>query len=190
MARHSGPVHDWGLGLLNLVAEDRILDVGCGPGIALAMAGDLAREGHVVGVDSSPVMVAQARRRNRAAVAAGRVAVRSGDVASLPSPPGAFTAAYSANCLPFWLSRSCGLAELRRVLRPGGGMVLVVRMHREDVSPANPSARGFTEDQLERLVSDVRHSGFGPVVVHRRQWPRETTAAVLASGRRAGDRPG
>ncbi|HET7305013.1 MAG TPA: hypothetical protein VFJ12_10755 [Segeticoccus sp.] len=95
---------------------------------------------------------------------------------------------------PRWLAGSPDhhtvlATELRRVLAPEGRLVLVLRMDRDGVSPANPSVHGLTEDQLDALVGDVEHRGFGHVVVHRREWPRETMAAVVASGRRAGDRP-
>src|SRR5436305_14483010 len=58
---------------LGLRDEDRVLELGCGPGVALRAAAN--RAGFVAGADPSPVMARQARRRNRRAVRAGRVQV-------------------------------------------------------------------------------------------------------------------
>jgi SAM-dependent methyltransferase len=75
--------------LLELQPADRVLEVGCGPGVALAAARE--RTKHVVAVDRSPVMVRQARRRSGAEVheAPTRAAwrrqwVRMGKVTELP----------------------------------------------------------------------------------------------------------
>src|SRR4051812_26536904 len=57
--------NEWVVSLLDVQPTDRVLEVGCGPGIALrALA---RRTTAVYGVDRSPVMVQQARRRNRGA---------------------------------------------------------------------------------------------------------------------------
>src|SRR3954470_16538133 len=56
----------WAVGLLDLKPDDRLLEVGCGPGVALAAARKLTP--YVVGVDRSPVMVRRARRRSGATV--------------------------------------------------------------------------------------------------------------------------
>src|SRR3954447_4153909 len=63
----------WVVGLLDIEPDARVLEVGCGPGVAVEAAAACATDGYVCGVDMSPVMVKQATRRNAQAVAAGRV---------------------------------------------------------------------------------------------------------------------
>jgi len=58
--------------LLAVEPNARVLELGCGPGVAMAALAERAVDGLVVGVDHSPIMIRQARRRNAAAVAAGR----------------------------------------------------------------------------------------------------------------------
>src|ERR1700761_2285630 len=62
----------WVASLLDVRAADRILEIGCGPGVAIA-ALTRAGAGHVYGLDHSGVMLQRAARRNAAAIRAGRV---------------------------------------------------------------------------------------------------------------------
>src|SRR5262245_23029898 len=63
----------WAVDLLDLQPNERLLELGCGPGVALAAIAERVVGGVAVGVDHSAVMISEARRRNAAAVAAGRV---------------------------------------------------------------------------------------------------------------------
>ena len=63
----------WAVDLLDIQPAERVLELGCGPGVALAEIAQRVVDGVAVGVDHSPVMIRHAGRRNAAAVAAGRV---------------------------------------------------------------------------------------------------------------------
>src|SRR5262245_44250899 len=63
----------WAVDLLDLRPDERVVELGCGPGGALAAIADRVVRGVAVGVDQSSVMIDQARRRNAGAVAGGRV---------------------------------------------------------------------------------------------------------------------
>jgi ubiquinone/menaquinone biosynthesis C-methylase UbiE len=143
---------------LQVGPHDRVLDVGCGPGLAVAAAA-LVSDGTVVGVDASPTMVRLARRRNRTAVRQGRVEIRRADAARLPYPDGHFSRAGSLNSLQFWPSPDDGLRELHRVLEPGG-RVAVVLMARSDEPPGR-TAPAWVEGAAER----IRAAGFTGVEV-------------------------
>src|SRR5262249_61919292 len=75
MGRRSSNVarNRWAVQLLDVQPTDRVIELGCGPGVAIAALATRATQGLVVGVDHSQVMIRQARRRNTAAVRAGRV---------------------------------------------------------------------------------------------------------------------
>src|SRR5688500_7109770 len=63
----------WAVELLDVQPNERVLEIGCGPGVAIAALASRVPEGLVVAVDHSEVMISQTRRRNTAAVDAGRV---------------------------------------------------------------------------------------------------------------------
>jgi len=96
--------------------DDRVLDVGTGPGPAAAAA--LARGARVTAVDASPEMAALA------AAACLQAAVEVAVLPELPFPDGAFDTVVGNFVINHLGDPAAGLAELRRVLRPGGRIAL------------------------------------------------------------------
>lgn len=148
VARLTTGANRWMVDCLEVGRDDRVLDVGCGPGLAVAFAAGTSN-GPVVGVDSSPTMVRHARRRNRAAVRQGRVEIRRADAARLPFPDACFTKAGSLNSMQFWASPDEGLGEMHRVLEPGGRVAIVLMARSDD--PAGPAAPVWVEETAERM---------------------------------------
>lgn len=108
--------------LLNVSSHERVLEVGFGPGVAIAaLSGKAAR---VAGVDISDVMVEQARARNADAIAAGRVELHQGAADQLPFADDSFDKALSINSIQIWPEPAAGLREIHRVLKPNGRLVL------------------------------------------------------------------
>src|SRR5712691_8341838 len=108
----------WAVELLDVGPGDRVLEIGFGPGIAIAELARRATRGLVCGVDHSELMVRQARRRNAVAVRAGRVDLRLGSVEELPAFDTAFDKVLAVNSIGFWDQPVARLAELRALLRP------------------------------------------------------------------------
>lgn len=109
----------WTLDLLEIGEDHRCLEVGCGPGLSVADAARRAPRGEVVGIDRSGTMIAQARRRNAAAIRAGRVTLFAGTLESLPGVA-PFNRAWSVNVIQFVPDRAAFIAAMARHLRPGG----------------------------------------------------------------------
>lgn len=103
----------------------RVLEVGCGPGhLAIRLAHLHGLE--VTGLDLDPAMIERARanaRRVGESVHGGPAFV-VGDVASLPFPDGSFDLAVSTASMHHWAEPTRGLAEIGRVLRPGGRAIV------------------------------------------------------------------
>src|SRR5215468_2804317 len=75
----------WVVSLLDVRPADRVLEIGFGPGLAIAeLSRRVGDAGHVYGIDHSDVMLRQAARRNAAAIAAGRVTLSRASADQLP----------------------------------------------------------------------------------------------------------
>lgn len=106
------------LALLAPRPGERVLDVGSGPGYLVASIADaVGAAGAVHGVDPSAAMNGLARART-----AGRpqVSIDTGDAVALPYPDASFDAAVSTQVYEYVADVAGALAQLRRVLRPGG----------------------------------------------------------------------
>lgn len=142
----------WVVPLLDVQPADQILEIGFGPGLAVA---ELARAGadHVYGADHSGVMLRQASRRNAAAIRAGRVTLINAPVDQLPAAlDGPFDAILAVNSLAFWPGPAERLAELRQRLAPGGRIAIA----------SQPRCPGATADtarsaarEIENLLTDA-----------------------------------
>ena len=111
---------------LALKPGERVLDIGSGPGLlACEMAEEVGASGSVEGVDPSESMLAIARRRAAAAGSPGRVDFLAGDAASLPFPDAGFDAAVATQVYEYVDDVAAVLAEVHRVLRPGGRLLVL-----------------------------------------------------------------
>jgi arsenite methyltransferase len=109
------------LAALELRAGERVIDIGCGPGyLAAEMAELVGPEGFVQGVDPSPHMLAIAARR-----ALAHMELSEGDALSLPGDDTTFDAAVSTQVYEYVPDIAAALVEARRVLRPGGRLVVL-----------------------------------------------------------------
>jgi SAM-dependent methyltransferase len=158
----------WTVDLLDLGPADRVLEIGYGPGIALALVAARVGDGRIVGLDHSPTMREQAARRNRAAIADGRVRLLVGAVDDLPEDTPAelkepFDRIFGVNVAMFW---SDPVAVFRRLgsLLARGGMIAITHQPRagektdeaalreaETISNAMLGA-GLVEVRIERLT--------------------------------------
>jgi ubiquinone/menaquinone biosynthesis C-methylase UbiE len=185
VARLTGDANRWMVDCLEVGRGDRVLDVGCGPGLAVAFAAERS-DGPVVGVDASDTMVRHALRRNRTAVRHGRVEIRRADAALLPFPDAHFTRAGSLNSLQFWASPARGLGELYRVLEPGG-RVAVVLMARSDES-TGPRTPAWVPRWVEETAGAMSAAGFTDLVIASRPFGGVLHRALI--GTRPGEKSG
>jgi SAM-dependent methyltransferase len=108
------------LAALALRAGERVVDIGCGPGyLCEEIAEAVGRDGRVVGIDPSAAMLALAEHR------ATGVELAPGDALSLPLEDESFDAAVSTQVYEYVPDMAAALAEARRVLRPGGRLLVL-----------------------------------------------------------------
>jgi ubiquinone/menaquinone biosynthesis C-methylase UbiE len=163
--------------LAGVKAGDRVVDVGCGPGRFLREAAE--RGATAVGVDPSSQMRRLALRgvpeRLRAAVT-----VTDGTAEHLPLGDGTATVAWAVASLHHWTDPEAGLAELHRVLEPGGRLLVAERL-------ARPrgwfKGHALTWPAAERLVAMAEAAGFTEVTTAAHRSGRHQL--VVVAGRRS-----
>ncbi|MGY1805506.1 SAM-dependent methyltransferase [Blastococcus sp. SYSU D00922] len=135
---------------------DRVLEVGCGHGVLLALLAGGLTTGEAVGVDRSPTMVAAATRRNRAAVDVGRVRLLAAPLvdAALDGP---FDVVVSFNVRAFWTAPAPEWDVVDRLLAPDGRVLVAF-------SVMGPGTDGPIEESVRVLAGE---RGLRPVRVHR-----------------------
>jgi SAM-dependent methyltransferase len=129
-----------------LLPGDRVLDLGTGNGLGLVPAAHAAQAGLVVGVDSSPAMLRAAQRR-AAKANVSNVALVQADVARLGFAARSFDVVMASSVFQFVGYAPEVLVEWRRILRPGGRLVLSV-----PVADAESRAAGV----LRTLITENR----------------------------------
>ena len=137
-----------------LGTHDHTLDVGCGPGAAVRQAA--AAVSRAVGADRSQSMVDIARRRS-AELANVEFAV--GRAEDLPFPDHAFTVVWSAHSFHHWTDRSAGLEETKRVLAPGGRLLIL--------ETRTTGEHGLSLDRALDLSAQLNDLGFVDTSVDR-----------------------
>jgi ubiquinone/menaquinone biosynthesis C-methylase UbiE len=150
---------------------DRVLEVGCGHGVLVSLLAARLSTGLVVGVDRSPTMIAAAARRNRQAIAAGRVVLTAATLTEADLGAQEFDVVVSFNVRAFWTPPAAVWDVVDRVLAPGGRTVVAW-------SVMAPGAAAPVEEAVRRLAGD---RGLVPVGVHRgRTAPMESIALELS----------
>lgn len=176
--QHQRETH-WAISLLEIKATDRVLEIGFGAGKAIEHIAILAVDGYVAGIDLSPTMVEVASRRNAQAVKAKRVGLQRGDVTSLPFTDQQFDKVLSVHTFYFWPSSARGIAEIFRVLKPGGMLVLTLSTGKI----GEPEGTGLGRYQAlleEQVIPGMKSVGFTNAYIKQGPLARQyKTVAVV-----------
>jgi ubiquinone/menaquinone biosynthesis C-methylase UbiE len=152
----------WAVSLLDVRPDDRVLEIGFGPGVAILTLSRLATQGYVCGIDHSEVMLRQATRRNADGIRRGVVDLRLASVDALPAFDAPFDKILAVNAMLFWSEPDARLAKLRHLLRPGGLIAVAHQPRGPGASDEMSAAKGremaevlaragFTEVRVETL---------------------------------------
>jgi len=133
---------------LDLPEPARILDAGCGSGRNMI---ELARRGTVTGIELSDTSVCLARQR-------GRGEVVEGSVLEMPFPDASFDLAVSLDVIEHLEDDLAALRELRRVLAPGGALLITVPAYQwlwSGHDEINHHHRRYTRRSLQRVAEQA-----------------------------------
>jgi len=162
--------------LARVLAADRVVDLGCGPGTAARRA---ARTGaQVTGVDPSGEMLRIAR-----AVTPARAGVSwlCSGAEHLPMPDASATVLWTVASVHHWSDVRAGLAEAYRVLQPGGRLLAIERLVRSGASGL--ASHGWTTRQVESFAEMCRDAGFTDVSTEEKPRGRRSAMVVCTAVR-------
>lgn len=160
--------------LSDLRSGATVVDLGCGPGVAVRYA---ARMGALAtGVDPAAVMLRIARLLTRSSA---KVHYVEGAAEAVPMPDRSASAVWSIATVHHWSDIDVGLREVCRLLLPGGRLVaLERRAHR---GARGLESHGGTDEQATAFADRCREHGFTDVRLERTTIGRRSTIGVVAS---------
>jgi len=144
----------WTVDLLAPSGDERVLEIGCGPGVALELCLSAAPGVRAAGVDHSALMIAKAAKHNRAAMKSGRLKLYQCSVDALPASMSVFDKAFSNNVIQFVNDQQGFLANIAAHLRLGGVLATTYQ-------PRHARAtRADALKMVERLTEIYSRCGF------------------------------
>ncbi len=161
----------WGLDHAKVPAAGEIIDIGCGGGANLARLMDRSHHATVTGVDYSAVSVEKSRKVNADAIAKSRCKVLEASVSDLPFKEDTFGMATAFETVYFWPDIEKSFAEVRRVLSPGGIILIVndddgLSGNNEKWEKMIEGMHTYTPDELQ---THLAAAGFRDITVHRNE---------------------
>jgi len=181
LARTLLPVPEYRRRLLELVPEGAsVLEIGVGTGGLLTELA--ARASQVIGVDHSPVMLEEARRRLSAAAVNG-IELRLGEMSHLPLPDASVGCVVANMVLHHAADPPAVLAEIRRVLAPGGILLLAdLARHEREAAREQLADQWLGFDEAE-LTGWLTAAGFSDICCERIEGAsgQETVLVVKAT---------
>jgi SAM-dependent methyltransferase len=170
MATRAGPEHArWAVAALDPGPDELLLEIGCGPGVAVALVCERLVGGKVVAIDRSATAVSRAKKRNAEHVAAGRavlltVALEQVQPSDVLGRQQRFDKVFAMNVNLFWVrSPAKELDLIKLLLAPGGALYL---FYGYGGLPAAGMA-GENTSRIPAILTDhLRGRGFAAEVQH------------------------
>jgi SAM-dependent methyltransferase len=140
----------WAVETLQIDPGDRVLEVGCGHGVAVSLVCErLGPGGRITAIDRSQKMIAAAMRRNRLHVESGRAVLEAAALEDADLGDQRFDKVFAFNVAPFWLEPNEALEVVREHLAPSGTVYVFWDARRQTGA-----------DLGERLSERLRQGGF------------------------------
>lgn len=158
--------------LAAVTSSDRVVDIGCGPGVAARAAARIGA--HVTGIDPAAPMIRLARLLGSSSVDYLR-----GSAEAVPLPDNSQTVAWSLATAHHWTNVETGVSEMRRILQAGGRFLVIER--RSFAGATGLRSHGWTPEQAEAFAAVCAAQGFTQVSVQACQGRRDSLALIAVA---------
>ena len=172
----------WTVELLRIQPGDRVLEIGCGPGLALRACAERAPAGIVVGVDHSRIMLTQAWRRNRRAIEDRRVQLKLGGIELLPMTDRVFDKVFAVNVVQFLPDKVAALRALGEVMAPGATVAITFQPRNRNPTRADTMRVG------DEIKAAMAMAGFE--MIRSEELPMRPAPVICVLARKAEIVPG
>jgi ubiquinone/menaquinone biosynthesis C-methylase UbiE len=115
----------WAIEKMNIQPDDRILEIGYGPGNTIKLISEKLRNGSITGIDHSEVMYKQASKRNSEGIKNKNVELLCGSAWDLMYPENTFDKIFASNVHFFWREPEEEFERLKTLLKIGGKFCLI-----------------------------------------------------------------
>ena len=160
MNQHHEKLTLWGLTKVTIGSDFVVLDVGCGGGKTVGKLAKLAPKGKVFGIDYSPDMAKFSKKINKKLIAQNRVEIIEASVEKMAFKDDFFDLVTACETYYFWNKFSDALAEIRRVLKPSGKLLLVNELRYGATSAKVIKETHVKLIPLEQIRRDLKSVGF------------------------------
>src|SRR5205823_9100853 len=148
----------WAVDTLEVRPADRLLEVGCGHGVAVSLVCERLTTGTITAIDRSPKTIEMATRRNHEHVDAGRAVLEAVPLEDADLGDRRFDKVFAFNVAPFWRQPEAALGALREHVAQDGAVYIFW--------DARHSAPERARDLGNELADRLRESGFSLERVH------------------------
>ena len=164
----------WTVSLLALEPRHKVLEIGCGPGLALKACAADTPGGLIVGIDHSAAMARQARRRLSAEIMAGHADVRLGSLAEIGKEPSPYHRIFSVNVVQFFPEMDEAFRQVHACLVNRG--VAATTFQPRSKKPTREQAH----DMAARIEAAMSSAGFTDI--QRHELPLQPAPAICVTG--------
>ncbi len=146
----------WAIERLDIAPTDRLLEIGCGTGLAVSLICDRLTRGTITAIDRSTAAIAVAQTRNRDHIASGRAAFQATELAAARFGRASFNKVFAVNVNLFWIDAARELAVVGDALTADGTLTLLYQ----------PSAAKQRHVISRKLALALEANGFAVVEAH------------------------
>lgn len=149
---------------LGICGDDRVIDIGCGPGAMLELIARQNPDVKIVGIDPSPAMIEVATSRNARAIRSGQTSIIQSNIEDVSRQVGLFNKALCAHVIYFWNDLETGLEAIASLLDTRGKLSILYNPKGAAKTASFPASI-YTFYEADELLAALDRAGFSVISV-------------------------